>query len=99
MNSAEKKLKLRIIFKETVAHKAKADKLAMDLLYHPDATDEHLKQLHSASLKVSEMFTQIVTAARTAFPDKGVWGTQEPWNNNEFNRFYKPSTLSTSKAL
>ena len=89
MTPAEKKQRVREIFASAQAHKVKADKLAMELLYHPDATEEHLTQLRRTCLQLDSMLAEVVTKARDKYP-RMTYTVREKWDAPEFDRFYRP---------
>lgn len=84
-------LRARQLFKETMAHKAKADTLAWQLLSHPDATPEQLVSLHRGAVNVRQMLEKVITACRHKWPDRGF--KHHPWNSPEFDKYNRPSIL------
>jgi len=84
----EKLVRCKQIWRETMAHKAKAERLVLELMRHPEAVAEHFVQAHK-SLQASEgLLRQAVTGLRKAYPmHKSQFFLQHAWWGEEFNRY------------
>lgn len=71
-----------------MAHKAKGEKLVLELVRHPDTTLEQLADCRRVMLSIDGLLKQSVTGLRKAYPKhKNSFFLEHPWWAAEFNRY------------
>jgi hypothetical protein len=88
MDAKEKLLKCKEMWKHTMQHRAKAERLSLEMMRHPEANAEHFMQVHKSMQAVESLTRQAVTGLRRVFPTHhNSYFLQHPWNNSEYNRY------------
>jgi hypothetical protein len=73
-----------------MAHKAKGERLVLELMRHPDTTPEQLQDCRRVMLSIEGMLTQSVTGLRKVYPKhKNQFFLEHAWWAEEFNRYEK----------
>ena len=88
MTPTEKLVRCREIWRNTMEHKAKGERLVLELMRHPDATPEQLQECRQVMLSIEGMLKQSVTGLRKGYPkQKSLFLTQAAWWADEYNRY------------
>lgn len=88
MTPKEKLAKCREMWKNTMQHRAKADRLSLQMMRHPEANAEHFMQVHKAMQAAESLTRQAVTGLRRVFPSHhSAYFLQYPWNSSEYDRY------------
>jgi hypothetical protein len=88
MDAKEKLAKCKEMWKNTMQHKAKADRLSLEMMRHPEAEAEHFMQVHKSMQAAESLTRQAVTGLRRVFPiHNSDYFLQHPWNNSEYDRY------------
>lgn len=88
MTPTEKLVRCKEIWRETTEHKAKGERLVLELMRHPDTTPEQLQDCRRVMLSIEGLLKQSVTGLRKVYPKpKSVFFLQHPWWASEYNRY------------
>jgi hypothetical protein len=88
MDTKAKLLKCKEMWKNTMQHRAKAERLTLELMRHPEATAEHFVQAHKSMQAAESLMRQAVTGLRRAFTKHpSEFFLQHPWHTSEYDRY------------
>jgi hypothetical protein len=86
MTPTEKLKRCKQIWREATEHKAKGERLVLELMRHPDTTPEQLQDCRRVMLNIEGLLKQSVTGLRKAYPSTG-YLIRHPWWADEYNRY------------
>ena len=87
MTPTEKLVRCKQIWRETTEHKAKGERLVLELMRHPDTTPEQLQDCRRVMLNIEGLLKQSVTGLRKVYPEKRGMLMQHPWWDKNYNRY------------
>jgi hypothetical protein len=88
MDTKAKLLKCKEMWTNTMQHRAKADRLSLEMMRHPEANAEHFMQVHKSMQAAESLTRQAVTGLRRVFPThSSEYFLQHPWNKDEYDRY------------
>jgi hypothetical protein len=74
---------------------AKAERLALEMMRHPEATHEHLMSAHNLLVGMDKAMTEVVTSLRRVIPNKSLFRPYM-WHTEQYNRFNQPTKGETA---
>ena len=86
MTPTEKLKRCKEIWRSAVEHKAKGERLVLELMRHPDATPEQLQDCRRVMLNIEGLLKQSVTGLRKVYPLSG-YLIRHPWWADAYNRY------------
>jgi hypothetical protein len=99
MATKDKLFKCKEMWKNTMQHRAKADRLSLEMMRHPEANAEHFMQVHKSMQAAESLTRQAVTGLRRVFPiHPNQFFLQHPWNNPEYDRYDESLTKPKEKS-
>lgn len=99
MTPKEKLTKCKEMWKNTMQHRAKAERLTLELMRHPDADAEHFVQAHRSMQAAESLMHQAVTGLRRVFTKHpSEYFLQHPWHKDEYNRYDEALNKSKEQA-
>ena len=88
MTPTEKLKRCKEIWRSTMEHKAKGERLLLELMRHPDTTPEQLQDCRRMMLNVEGLLKQSVTGLRKVYPMRlSFTYTQHPWWDKNYDRY------------
>ena len=99
MDTKDKLSKCKEMWRNTMQHRAKADRLSLEMMRHPEANAEHFMQVHKSMQAAESLTRQAVTGLRRVFPTHhSAFFLQHPWNDSEYDRYDESLTNPKEKS-
>lgn len=83
----EKLVRCKQIWRSTMEHKAKGERLVLELMRHPDTTPEQLQDCRRMMLNVEGLLRGAVTSLRKVYPERNGMLNQHAWWDRNYNRY------------
>lgn len=88
MTPKEKLVKCKEMWSNTRQHRAKAERLSLEMMRHPEANAEHFMQVHKSMQAAESLMRQAVTGLRRVFTKHpSDYFLQHPWHKSEYDRY------------